>query len=1440
MKLIVLKINLSKFILISVLILILLVSIARIHGFVGGSNSTIEIEEIENDRKEIDISSKREIALSSLSRLPTQQQDYLISKKIDFSSDIHPISSLVITDVPETISELKVIGFNDDLVPDIIASSSSTVYFLNVTTREIIYTSETFNMINSLVIGDWNYDDTPDVAIGTSMEGVYFIDGSSGNTLFNNTNLANVTALTVGDWNADNVSDIAVGLDNSSVFFLNGVNGSVLYNNDTSGFVHTLAAADFNNDSTLDVVAGTADGIVILNGTNGQEISKIDGLGAIHTLVVEDFNNDSIPDVAAGGINGVVHFINGSTGTILFSSSDLGFMINTLAVGEWTNDSTPDLIVGGINETIYFLNGSTGSTIDTSTASAIISSLSLCDWNNDSTLDLVTGTVKGEISFIDGITRKIFHTSLTIGEVGVIKAVDLNNDSVHDIIATGIKNVHIIFSDLVAPILNYALLPEVTTSEEILEFQVIFDEPNIKNILMKYIDETNKTISLFPTKYERTSVTFTIPYFENPILNFWYWANDTWGNVKAEGNETNTFSLPVLQRNIMSNYEQSRDKIHSLVVADFNNDTIPDIAAAVSSGNPSIFFINGATGETQANFSEVLATDEVITKIAEIEWNNGSLPDIVACTSKGYLFIIDSTTGDAIHKLHASTMSINSLTIIDFTQDSIPDIVVGSYGQIHFIDGVTGDMLFTSDIRAGVVEFLTTGILNGDNVPDFVTTSYEESTKRSPGDSMIHFINGATKAELYNYTLSNQEITTLAVSDCNNDFVSDVVVGTSLGDIDIIDGSTGLLYRSIGLTEQIDAIGLYDWNNDAIPEIAVATVANRIFIFDGATGNEIFNAIIFDNIVISDENTKIVIEDLTKDSIPDIVLTKQGWQGIYYIDGFTGEINSIKYDESITSNIILEDFDQNGVVDIVLGDQNGRVFAIQNLILAYTLFSSLESPTTISQGDQVDISVNLFNFYNSPITNAQVNLIAQKTGTNLFYTIGGLDLGNGTYHYAFTTENWIIGEWDLFSTISYSPYESIDLHDYQDWNGNYLPQKQMVVIGEAIPTVTASAEGASYSPGAGILEDVIESSIITLDVKVHDNYAHTLNQDEVNVTVQFIGKNYTVIALDEGDKFGVSLPTKDLKHGTYEMEILLKGSFLESSSHKIEVMIIPQFPSITISTDNLYVIAISTFIFTLILSKGLRMTYARLRSNPERAGWVLNMLMLISSLALVIVLASWYYLLTTTPIWSFMVLLLAIALVLTIFALFFFKIVHSQIISMQFSRRKFYGALIFVLLIAFLLIMVFIIAGEIQWFDYYVVHSQRNLYIFTIPQIYYDIGIIAFTLGFLLIVISTILRTRSNIKHLQEIKQQVREGYYPKHKNYLDSKKGDLLRDHFFLLTRSFVFWYGLIIVTFIFSFEIYEYVPLFAVVLIPAVLAFLIMFRGFIIDVVLDLLWYA
>ncbi|MFX1511732.1 MAG: hypothetical protein ACFFCQ_04035, partial [Promethearchaeota archaeon] len=989
-------------------------------------------------------------------------------------------------------------------------------------------------------------------------------------------------------------------------------------------------------------------------------------------------------------------------------------------------------------------------------------------------------------------------------------------------------------------IFNHVLLPEVTTSEEILNFQLFFDEPNLDSILMGYLDETNTSKFLSPTKYEQGAVTFTIPYFENPTLYFWFWANDTWSNVKIAGNETNNFHLLVYQRNIISNYESSRDEIHSLVVADFTNDSVPDIAAAVSSGNPCIYFVDGATGETIANFSEILPSDEMINKIVEIDWKNGSVPDIVAASSKGNLFIIDSTTGDLIHKNNLSTDSLNVLTVTDFSKDTIPDIVTGSFGQVYFINSTSGGLLYTSNITEGKIDHIGVGDFNDDNTPDITVTSYRESTGRSPGDSTIHFLNGSSGAELYNYYLPNLEITTLTVGHISNDSIPDVVVGTTLGDVEIINGRTGFLHLSIGLTEQIDAIGLNDYNNDNMEEIIVATVTNRIFIFDGATGNELFNTTIFDDI-ISGEPVKMIIGDLTRDNNSDIAVSRKGWQGVYYIDGFTGEINSIIYEELVTSNVLLEDFDQNGVVDIALGDQNGRIFVIQNLKLMYNLRTTVKSPISITQDSKVptEISVNLYDFYNNPIPNAQVNLIAQKTGTNLFFTIGGQDLGNGTYQYIFTTENWLVGEWDLFSTVGISPYESIDLKDYKHWIGNHLPQKRIMVIGEAIPTITASAEGASFSPGPRILEDVVEGSIITLDMKVHDIYAHTLGSNEVSITVRFNEENFTATATEE-ELFTVSLPTVNLKHGTYETEVILEGKYLETSFSTLSIMIIPQFPSITISTDNLYAIALAAFIFTLILSKGLRMTYARLQSKPERAGWVLNVLMMLSTLALLGVLAAWYYLLTTTPIWSFLVLLLAIGLVLTLFALYFFKIVHSQIIKMQFSRRNFYGTAVFVGLIAFLLALIFIIASEIQWFDYYVVQTKRDLYIISIPQIYYDIGIIAFSLGFLLIVISTILRTRGNIKYLEEVKREVSEGYYPKHRNYLDTKKGDLLRDHFFLMTRSFIFWYAIIIVTFIISFEIYEFIPIFAVILVPAVLAFLLVFRDFVIDVILDLLWYA
>ena len=56
----------------------------------------------------------------------------------------------------------------------------------------------------------------------------------------------------------------------------------------------------------------------------------------------------------------------------------------------------------------------------------------------------------------------------------------------------------------------------------------------------------------------------------------------------------------------------------------------------------------------------------------------------------------------------------------------------------------------------------------------------------------------------------------------------------------------------------------------------------------------------------------------------------------------------------------------------------------------------------------------------------------------------------------------------------------------------------------------------------------------------------------------------------------------------------------------------------------------------------------------------------------------------------------------------------------------------------------------IQWFDYMVVNNQRDIIFATIPQIYWDIGVIGFLIGFLLVVINTIFHIRTNIKYLEK------------------------------------------------------------------------------------------
>jgi len=363
---------------------------------------------------------------------------------LDFLNSSNPTTGV------EPVS-VAVGDFNGDGFPDLAVANygSNTVTILlgngNGTFTQAVYSPVTVgNGPVSVVVGDFNGDGIPDLAVANQASNTVTILLGNGNGTFTQATYSPVTvdynpvSLVVGDFNGDGIEDLAVVnnvslvysgstvtvlLGNGNGIFTKAVNSPV-----ATGFSPTsISVGDFNGDGILDIAMVNADLVVVNgspivcillgngNGTFTQAVYSQATTVSPSSITVGDFNGDGILDLAVvsdvsyGTMAILLGNGNGSFTQAPVSVATVGLNPISVAVGDFNGDGIPDIAVANdyYDGTVTILLGNGNGTFTQAPNSPVSlflapQSLAVGNFNGDGISDLAVAFFASNNANADG------------------------------------------------------------------------------------------------------------------------------------------------------------------------------------------------------------------------------------------------------------------------------------------------------------------------------------------------------------------------------------------------------------------------------------------------------------------------------------------------------------------------------------------------------------------------------------------------------------------------------------------------------------------------------------------------------------------------------------------------------------------------------------------------------------------------------------------------------------------------------------------------------------------------------------------------------------------------------------------------------------------------------------------------------------------------------
>ena len=881
--------------------------------------------------------------------------------------------------------------FNNDHIPDIVFNSDGEIYIVNGLNdgsfdRSSISTINiSVQYVEHIRIGDVNNDDWMDI-ISANLDdhnvGVLLGrgNGTFGSMMTYSTGInSHPYSVDLGDMNGDGRLDIVcinTYTNNIGILLGNG-DGTFAAIMDSAGLSdftpHSVALGDINNDYRLDIVVGDDQGtVIVLMNYNNRTFTSWTRLRvgrSLYSVVVADFNNDNNLDITATNPlqNNVCVFLGYGNGTFTSQTIypiDHGAQPYSLIVADLNNDQRSDLTVTAPNtaEVIIFYGSGNGSfTLARRYSTGFgskpwgIAVAHFGDKKRSEIVVILSGThevaVLTEYTAAEFAKEIVYSTGATPQPYSVV-AGDFTHDNTSDVVVanSGTGDLHVLVGSGNGTFDREVVYGMGTDSQPRQVITCDIDQDEQLDVVS--VDSRLNSVTVMMGQSDGTFAEKTMYSTGNSSHPYAVVSSDLDSNgrldlvVANEGTDSVSvlygFNYSTFQNPVIYSSNDSLQPV-GIVVSDFNNDGIQDIASAFSASGKIGVYLGHGNGSFILPITYSIGDRAQPYAIAAIDLNNDGLVDIVVsdvgtdsiCILLGY----SNGSFGRVRKYSSGGSFPISVAIGDMDNDNRLDLVVANYYEGNMIilfgygdgtfsaiqlfytaqhfqpvsvilcdldndDRLDAHVVYVLSYRTGVINLHNVRVVPG-RVISLATASSQPrraTTADFNDDRRLDYAVADYTHEIVNVFLNDGNNTflpevaystgsgsvpySLDTSDCNNDGIIDIVVVSLQADGIVIlfgvgDG-TFLLGRTYSTSIGSGPFGLAigDFNNDTQSDFVVANFyANNTVVFLG-NGNEPFGSV---NTYATGDSSRphsVAVGDVNNDHRMDIVVANYGTDNV--------------------------------------------------------------------------------------------------------------------------------------------------------------------------------------------------------------------------------------------------------------------------------------------------------------------------------------------------------------------------------------------------------------------------------------------------------------------------------------------------------------------------------------------------------------------------------